>query len=618
MPLLNDLLAAYTTVEKYGHPLVSFPTIWHEVKAADVEVVLNADGEFVQARKLERWVDAVNEDGRKIKVKGDAESLTPVTLYSECRTGSQAAPRPLSDGIKYYMPEMEGVAGKYLGETITLLDAWNSSIGGDERLYALSRYLSGQTIKHDIIGSGVLDDVPEAKREKKLEDLSLRFVITGVRQKNTWEDEELIRSWDRFMESQADRLVVDVVTGKEGFQAHKHGKNLLPDNANGKLISTSQSEDKLLHMTGERFTDTEQAPYVTFETSVKTHRMLRWLMKNRSVRVADKGSTTYWTCFSKNEPVHMDFDAFAQETGAYPILEQGKLLKYAINGVEFDLPDDELTVLAMDYSSDGRNSIVYYQSVSSVEFFKKLLRWREKYRIDTKDGYYYPSLRRIILHAFGSYDNKSDDLYVNEAVMKKHLNSLIRCFLEGRDVPENIVMSCVGNVSRTSHAPEVMRNVIATAYVLLTGRGNNMKITDETQSWSFLYGRLLAVFDSIEKAAVYKQNSKRPPERQIDRATNAQRMLNAYVADPKGTAPLLYGKVNSAYLAKLAKSSRDYYDALIRDIYTKLEGTEKTGRRLGPDYIVGYTQQKNALQERSREIKEKLKQSEKTGGNDNE
>ena len=612
MPLLKDLLDAYENIEKNGHPIVSFPTVWHENKLSDIEIMIDTRGNFLKARRLERWIEEKNEDGKKIKVKGDAEALTPVTLYSECRTGSQAAPRPVSDKIKYFLPEREGVDGKFLSATKDLLDRWNLFAGGNTKLKAIYRYISEGTIRNDLLGSGALDDKPEAKRESLLPDLTARFVISGDNPEKPWEDEDLIRSWDNFMESQAGELVTDVVTGREDSPAHKHGKNILPDNANGKLISTSMSESFIHHMTGERFTETDQAPFVTWRTSVKAHRMLRWLIKNRSVRVSDKGSTTYWTCFSKTEPVHMDYDAFAQESGQSS--SYGRILRDAINGKAFDIPDDDLTVLAMDYSSDGRDSVVYYQSVSSNEFFKTLLKWREKYRVDTRDGYFYPSLRQIVMHAFGSYDNRTGGLYLNEAIMKKYLNDLMKCFLEGKDIPENIVNSCAGNVSRTSHSQEVMRDILRTACTLLVGGGNTMNITDPDQSRSFLYGRLLAVFDTVEEAAVYKQNLKRSQERKIDRPTNAKKMWSAYTSDPETISARLYGKVTAAYLSKLSKSSRDYYDSLIGGIYEMLSDKEKRGQQLSPEYIIGYTQQKNELRKRSREIKEKLSE----GGKNNE
>ena len=614
MPVLKDLLDAYNTVEKFGHPQIVFPTVWHELKAADAEVVITSDGCLVRIRRLERWVTKENENGKKIKVRGDCDAVTPVTLYSECRTGSKPAPRPLSDSCKYFAGDLAHTERKFFDAEMELLHSWNEFAGGNRKLEAVIAYLSKETLAGDIVSSGVLDEVAEKEREEALQKLAVRFVISDDTPERPWEDGELIRSWDSYMCHMGGRKVVDSVTGVPGYRIHRHGKNILSENANGKLISSSPFEETMLHKLGSRFDDDSQVPCVTWETSVKVHRMLRWLMANRAIRIRDKDSTTFWTCFSRSEPVHIDFDAIAQETGMPSPADYGRILRDAIGGKEFEVPDEDLTVLALDYSSKGRDAFVYYLSVDAGEFFLTLKKWRERYRIDTQNGYYYPSLFRIVQDSYGYYDNAAGTLLVKEAVMKKHLNRLMRCFLEGRDVPGDIVQCAVENVKKTSRTPEVMMNVLRTADVLLRGGGfGNMEITDENQSRSFLYGRLLAVYDTIESAAVFKKNLKRTQK--VDRPTNATKLWASYVADPENIAPKLHAKVIRGYMKWLSANTRNYYDGLIAEILARIDDSDKSARQLGGEYIIGYTKQKTALRERSRKIKEEIS---KKGGNDEE
>ena len=172
MPVLKDLLDAYNTVEKCGHPQIVFPTIWHELKAADVEIMIGTDGHLVIIRRLERWVTKENENGKKIKVRGACDAVTPVTLYSECRTGSKPAPRPLSDGCKYFAGDLAGTERKFFDAEMELLHSWNEFAGGNRKLEAIIAYLSKETLAGDIVSSGILDEVAEKDREEALQRLA--------------------------------------------------------------------------------------------------------------------------------------------------------------------------------------------------------------------------------------------------------------------------------------------------------------------------------------------------------------------------------------------------------------------------------------------------------------
>ena len=617
MPFIKDLLDAYDYIEKHGHPAISFPTIWHEEKASDVEIMIDEEGSLVHITKLERQVTVEDERGRKAKIRGDSDAITPITLYSECRTSSTAAPRPLSDKLKYFQKPVPGDDGRYYESLTKLLEDWNDFAGGNKVLEAILAYVSKGTITSDIYASGIFDDMTEKKKRETIDGCTVRFVVSGVTPEEPWENEELIRSWDRYMESVNTERVVDAVTGKEGIRIHKHGKNILPDNPNGKLFSVCSNENVMLHMVGSRFTDVSQIPPVTWDTSVKVHRMLRWLVRNRAVKIPGRNSTTYWMCFSKTEPINMDFDAFAEETGMVQPSETGSILRNAIEGKDVTVPDEEITVATVDYCTPGRIAVVFYESVSSTLFFEGLKQWRERYACDTSGGNkFYPSLYRIVMHAYGKYDKKKGKFYLNDAVRQRQMNRLLRCMLENRDIPADIVKSAVNNVENMSHEPEVMEDMITTAYALLKGGGVDMEITDVGQSRSFLYGRLLAIYEAAESGAIYKKNFKKPKDQRTVRQTNARKMWRSYVANPEKTEPLLYEQIYSAYMPKLSPASQRYYDDLIGEIRLLLDAAAKERRALSGEYLMGYTKQKNALRAHSREVKETLKNKESEGEED--
>ena len=613
MPIFNDLLNAYNAVEIHGHPQITFPSIWHEVKSANAEVTIDTEGRLISVRPLQKWYVEKGEDGKNVRLRGDNEAVTPVTLYSECRSGSTAQPRPLSDNCKYLIRDPED--SKYYDSYMSLLHAWDDYAGGNIKIQAIIAYISSGHIMTDLAEAGLADAKADDLRSQ-LEKTAVRFVVKdGDRLCKLWEDEELIRSWDEYMENMYAADVLDTVTGTYGHPIHKHPKNILPANANGKLISTAVNEGSLLYMTGDRYTDASQAPPVTWETSVKVHRMARWLCNNRAISIAGRDHTTYWVCFSSDDPAHIDFDILSRETGIDGPAEYVKILRDAIDGNDFDIPDGQIIIAAFDYSSKGRDAVTYYQSVDSAAFFRDLKRWRELYRTDTDAGYYYPSLYRIVQNAYGHYDPKSGGMVAKDAIVQRHLNRLIACMLEGRPVPDDIVHQAVINVKAAAHAENVRDYVILNAYTLLAAKasmsGVKNMITDDKQSRSYLYGRLLALYDYVEAAGTYKHNLNRKAK--IDRQTNAVKMWNTYVTRPAATAPLLHGKVMRGYIRYLSKTSAAYYKRQIEDIYDVLsivETANDKNKPLSDDYIIGYTHQRKALRERSKEKRNELSKGE--------
>ena len=90
-------------------------------------------------------------------------------------------------------------------------------------------------------------------------------------------------------------------------------------------------------------------------------------------------------------------------------------------------------------------------------------------------------------------------------------------------------------------------------------------------------------------------------------------MWNTYVTRPAATAPLLHGKVMRGYIRYLSKTSAAYYKRQIEDIYDVLsivETANDKNKPLSDDYIIGYTHQRKALRERSKEKRNELSKGE--------
>ena len=418
-----------------------------------------------------------------------------------------------------------------------------------------------------------------------------------------------MESWDRFMEADKTDLVLDQCTGTYGQRSLKQPKNIISENANGKLISVCVKEHSFMHMIGNRFTDpVEDAPNITIETSAKAHRMLRWLIANRSIKIRAYDSCTAWTCFASSDPKTGIFEYISNAAGYGPA-DQGRILQDITAGRAVELPKGNMTVVALDYASPGRDSIVYYESADPAELFSRIQSWRERYSQAYESGKeYHLPLRRIAAHAYGNY-TPQNGFMAKDVVIKKAMCRLMECMLAGRPVPDDIVRMAVNNATRTAHwGKDIHDQVLQTACILVYAkdryRTGTEKMSDIEKSRSYLYGRLLAIYEWFETAANYKRTLK--TGKKLDRPTNARKLWSACVTDPEKTMLRLHEKVIGGYSSWLSPKSQAEYQDMLDDIYAlirKASADVSKHRPLDETYLLGYTYQRGLLKKRSEEKK---------------
>lgn len=103
---------------------------------------------------------------------------------------------------------------------------------------------------------------------------------------------------------------------------------------------------------------------------------------------------------------------------------------------------------------------------------------------------------------------------------------------------------------------------------------------------SYLFGRLLAIAEKIEKTAMDDTT----------RVTNAMRLQAAYVNHPMHTWKILEEAL-IPYYQKLQINTMEYYKKLITEIFNllKTEDLSRLNKSLDDIYLVGYYAQRNAF-----------------------
>lgn len=249
-----DANTALIGVYRDGHePLAP---IGHILTSANIEITLNAQGEFLSARKVN------NKEEPKI--------LIPVTEESSGRTSGLAA-HPLCDQLKYVANTNKEAHELYL----TALRKWERSAYAHPFLTAISTYVRNGSVLKDLTKCGVLAlEKGGGYDEKQM--ICWRVLGIPTEEPACWKNRNLFSAFESYYCSQlATRdMALCMLEGKTEPIALQHPKGIIPVNGNAKLISANDSSGFTYR---GRFLDDGQAATVGYIASQKAHNALRWL-----------------------------------------------------------------------------------------------------------------------------------------------------------------------------------------------------------------------------------------------------------------------------------------------------------------------------------------------------
>ena len=193
-------------------------------------------------------------------------------------------------------------------------------------------------------------------------------------------------------------------------------------------------------------------------------------------------------------------------------------------------------------------------------------------------------------------------------MLKEHTQRLVKCMLEKQPVPYDMVHALTIRASTPmAYTRGNRERVLSTACALISkyyydknterqGEEEKMKLDLENQDRSYLFGRLLAVCEKVERKT-YDRGEARDP--------NAIRLQSAFVNHPMQTWKILEGLLNP-YFQKLRPGSREYYRELISQIVTsfKEDDTIALNQELKETYLLGYYLQRAELNKKREEKEE--------------
>ena len=583
MGLMQKALETYDAMSAWAGVAVenreTLAPVGHITAKAKIEITLDADGRFVQARAV------------------DEKIIIPATEESAGRTSAPAA-HPLCEQIGYLLPGNEEKFRLYTQQ----LEQWANSRYGSPKLNAILNYVRRGTLQTDLARAGLLqmDEKGAVKNEKDM----VRWIVNGVGEESgpVWTDLRLLRGFGEFYlesrEGMADRLCM--LTGEETLGAAQHLKGVVPMHGNAKIISGNDTSN--FTYLG-RFADAGEAATVGYIASQKAHNALKWLVCNDGYPF---GSRTF-VCWNPQglevpkvqTPLGKNRKSDGKEEPLKPTAYREELEK-TVRGWKNSLPQNAGVVLAaFDAATAGRLAVLYYNELQASDFIDRLAYWDETCCwYDSRWGTMSPLLDRIVQFAFGVQrgSDESARVEVDDKVRAQQLQRMLTCRTEKGAMPEDVMRALVRKcdnlqVYNAHNRDTLLFTACAVVRKYRMDRKKEdlpMALEPDKRDRSYQFGRLLAVLEKAERDT-YDKDEKRE--------TNAIRLQPMFVRRPGTTAKAVLEQVKNAYYPRLSVKSRDFYEILIGQIMEQISECmeEKYDAPLTETYLLGYYLQKNAL-----------------------
>jgi CRISPR-associated protein Csd1 len=240
-------------------------------------------------------------------------------------------------------------------------------------------------------------------------------------------------------------------------------------------------------------------------------------------------------------------------------------------------------------------ALTYYRELSASEFLDRIEKWHSTtawllYHNKGRCFFGAPSPFEIAQAAYGS---RLDDK-LKSATYRR----LLPCIIEARPIPDDLVTSCIQRASaRLSLEDWEWEKALGIACALYRKQqlqknkqtNNTMSLDPERTTRSYLYGRLLAVADVLEQAAL---------SREENRPTNAARMMQRFSTRPYDTWPTIYQRLEP-YIRKLKRDKPGLlhrYDTELDAIKNLFQPSDFiSDAKLDGEYLLGYHCQRASL-----------------------
>lgn len=494
----------------------------------------------------------------KADFMADGESIIfPVTSDSVARSGKNPAPHPLVDKLTYYLSEID--QGQY-DAYHRQLDEWISQCQEQEVKRFLShiqRFLLQDDFIEKIVQSlygrvtsreGLKVTFLNSDDSEKTIDLSTAFLefkidqFIGYQTVSVTNYLDLHKVYISYVESNQQADIICNISGKQEVLAAKH-RGLI---GNAKLISVSNN----IETYKGRFKEREDVFTVGNQTSEKIHLMAKFLLENEHTH-AWLGSGQYlinWFSDDLTNETQLDIttpkvedngmfdfgETSSDDSPKFQVTEVNKKIRSAFIHGKKEFGDGATYYVAIvNKTNDGRVALKYFRQLAASQLLDNLNKWQGRYswQFKKQNGEYAecpPSYQDIVLAAYGVDRGRFLELD-NDKFKSDQFQKLATSMIDGKDIPDTILGKLKDNIKQRQRYGNTWNKVLFVSLALLhkTNKEEFTPMLDhENKDRSYLFGRLLAIFELLELQRYQLDGSKN------DRITNAERYWTAYTSQP--------------------------------------------------------------------------------------
>lgn len=607
--------------KKYNEQEYTLLPVAHTTQNAHIEVAITENGEFFTANVID---------------KGDASTLIPSTEKSASRAGSVVAPYPLHDKLSYVAGDFTNYGGEIKKENpfsayIDNLHNWAHSPYATAKVKSIYRYLSKGCLIQDLIRQSILfvdehnrlidkwiKEQHEALTGPKppiysvvaggVESAFVRFTVYSPNEilAPVWKDPQMYESFVQFYNEQLGDEDLCYVTGEMRPSTERHANKIRNAADKAKLISANDTSGFTFR---GRFQESREAASISYEVSQKAHNALKWLI-NRQGKIIDQRVFLVWGNDDQNIPgLTEDLFAISPDTAivkdqvAFTNKEFALEVSKAMDGYRGDLSTKaDVNIMILDSATTGRMAVLYYRNMEKELYLNKIAAWHSScawlhsYRKDDSGDFvrFYgaPATKDI---AFAAYGPRAGD-----KIVKGLMERVLPCILDGQRIPLDIETSALQRASNPAGLEKwEWEKTLSIACALINRRmeGYEVALDESNNSRDYLFGRLLAVADVLERRALGKEES---------RASNAIRYMNAFSRHPARTWKTIQDSLQP-YQARLGTKAT-YWSRIIDEVASRIPVDEFNNKPLSGVYLLGFYSQRHELYKKKTDQEEAVEE----------
>jgi CRISPR-associated protein Csd1 len=566
--------------------------------------------------------------------------LIPCTEKSASRAGSVTAPYPLHDKLSYVAGDYMAYGGEekkkgHYTEYIQELGNWANSQYGNDKVRSIYTYLrKGHLIKDLVEDKKLFVDMDNRlidKWDKKYEHLhdgkpDIFAVIAGEQEsafirfnvyspnnvlKKVWKDPEMFDSFVGYYSELLGGVDICYVTGRILPSTDKHANKIRNAGDKAKLISANDTSGFTFR---GRFNESKEVASISYEVSQKAHNSLKWLI-NRQGKIIDDRVFLVWGNDELNLPgltedtFSIDPTPIERERKSFTNKEIAAQVSKAINGYKNDLSTQSLVnILILDSATTGRLAVLYYRNMNKEFYLDRLAKWHSscvwlhRYRKDEEGEFvqFYgaPATKDI---AFAAYGPRA-----NDKIVKGLMERMLPCIVDEQRIPLDIENSAFHRASNpvAMEKWEWEKTLSITCALINRREEYNLGLDTENNDRDYLFGRLLAVADVLERRALGREET---------RSSNAIRFMNSFSKHPARTWKTIQESLQP-YQARLGTKGL-YWAMIIDEVASRIKVDEFNNKPLSGKYLLGFYSQRHELYQKKENSDDQVEESNSEGEN---